>query len=219
MKSFIEGKMGDVLKKKPPVAGGSSITPVEPVYRTASNYKPVERVNAAPGGGKKSSGKPITSLGQGSYDQGQKDKLVDQFLNQRDPYRVTGDDFSVKSASEFHGQGGEHGTAVGKNDLAILSDHQEGARCVEDDGYGPHGSGTPVPGNRGARVAAAFPIGVSKGESNEDTGEVKISESVNLQTGYLEDGAQTRVMEVPEDKLSIGTYKNPGRWAGLEARD
>lgn len=209
--------------KTPPEAGSSTsvVDAKKPAYRGAgsSNYMPEEKINGGMGGGKK--GKVSGFHGQNSDGSGEKDNLVPQTVGQKDPYEARGSDWPVKRVSPFSGQGaGEAGSSSGKNELARYNENQEGPRHVEDDGSGDCGSGTPVPGNRAGRVAAAFSVGVSMGESNSDTGEIGIAESVNLQTGYIEGGSsRTYVDEVPEDKLSIGAPPSRNMKAGLKIKN
>lgn len=203
--------------KKPPVAGaGSDVDPKKPVYRNASGYTPEEKVNDGPRGGRKGGVTPFH--GQNSDASGEHNDLVPQSSEQKDPYRARGSDFQVKRATAGNGQSGagEAGFSSGKNELARYTSGQEGARTAEDDGMGEFGSGTPVPSDRGSRVASAFPIQVSKGESNSDTGEIGISEMVDFQTGHIVGGgSRTPVDEVPEEKISIGAAPSRNMKAGL----
>lgn len=203
---------------KPTVAAkGSVVDPKKPVYRNASSYTPAENVNAAPSGGKK--GKITPGHGQTADEMGTKNTLVPMSLEAKDPYRAKGSDFPVKNANAATGQSGTHGMAEGMNDLVDYSQNQCGPRHAEDDGPGSYGSGTPVPGDRGSRVAASFPITQNPGESDSDTGEISIAEMVDLQTGYIAAGSQSRVKEVPEGKLSIGKYAGRMPKAGMQGRD
>lgn len=211
--------------KKPPVAGSTSsvVEPKSPAYRGAgsSGYKPEENVNGGMGGGKK--GKVSPFHGQSSDGSGEKNDLVPQTVGQKDPYQARGSDFSVTRATAGNGQSGagEAGFSSGHNELARYSTGQESPRTMEDDGMGDHGSGTPVPGNRAGRIASVFSVGVSDGESNSDTGEIGISESVNLQTGHVEgSGSRSGVDEVPESKVSIGSASSSvNRKAGLKGKN
>lgn len=211
--------------KKPPVAGSSEsvVDPKSPAYRGAgaSGYKPEEKINGGMGGGRK--GKVTPFHGQSADSSGEKNDLVPQAPQQKDPYQARASEFPVKRVPAKNGQSsaGEAGFSSGKNELARYTSGQESARTVEDDGIGEFGSGTPVPGNRAARVQASFPISVNDGESNSDTGEISIAESVNLQTGYLEcSGSRTPVDEVPEDKTSISSASSSvNRKAGLKTKN
>jgi hypothetical protein len=197
-----------------PVAGrGSNIDPKKPENRNASSYMPEENVNEGPRGGKKASGKPVGFHGQTSDASGEKNELIPLRPMQFDPYKTRGEDFPVKEVNEWHGQD-EAGAATwenpnggGKNDLVSWGGNLCSPRNVEDDGMGSSGAGTPVPGNRGERVRAAFPISVNDGESESDTGEISIPESVNLQTGYLEvSGVDVTPVDVtPDRQLTIGS--------------
>lgn len=198
------------------VAGrGSVVNPKVPSNRNASGYSPEEDINQGPSGAPKR--KVSGGHGQNSDGPGH-DDLMPLSPMQFDPYKTRGEDFPVKEVSEDHGQD-ESGAATwesrnggGKNMLAAQAENQCSPRHVEDDGPGA-GSGTPVPGNRGTKVAAAFPIDINKGESNEEGGEISIPESVNLQTGYLEVSgvSPTPVDETPARGLTIGssTSKSP----------
>lgn len=198
---------------KPAVAGkGSSIDPKSPVYKSASGYKPEEDVNAGPHGGKK--GKITPGHGQSSDDLAAKNKLVGQSDYQKDPYRVEGKDFPVKSVSPFSGQGGTYGTVGGKNELARYNVNQEGPRHIEDDG-----PMTPVPGNRGDKVAANFSIGINQGEGEGDTGEIGITEMIDLQTGYICGGETGVVQYVPQNNVTVGAPPSRNMKAGAVARD
>ena len=211
--------------KKPPVAGSSAsvVDPKAPAYRGAgsSGYKPEENINGGMGGGRK--GKVTPFHGQTSDGSGEKNDLVPQTTGQKDPYQARAAEFPVKRVPAKNGQSssGEAGFSSGKNELARYTSGQEGPRTIEDDGVGEYGSGTPVPGNRAAGVASAFPISVNDGESNSDTGQISIAESVNLQTGYLEcSGSRTPVDEVPEDKTSISSPSSSvNRKAGLKTKN
>lgn len=198
---------------KPPVAGaGSEIDPKKPVNRYASGYQVEEKVNAGPSGGKK--GKVAAFHGQNSDGSGEKDDLVPQTSEQKDPYHAKPSEFPVKAVNARTGQSGAYGLSSGYNELATYGANQEGPRYAEDDGPGEYGSGTPVPGNRGARVASGFIIEVNKGESNSDTGEIGIMESVNLQTGHIEGGSGGVVQYVPEEKVSVGAPPSRNMKAG-----
>jgi len=199
------------MAKSQNVAGGSKhpVDPKKPAYKPegASGYSPVEDVNQGPHGGRK--GKVTPFHGQSSDEMGEKDRLMSWTENQKDPYRAKPEDFKDGHAVEArHGQssGAEEldSDTPQKNQLAMQSENQCGPRHVEDDGYGESGSGTPVPGDRNARVAANFKIEQNDGESEGDTGEIGIPTYVNLQTGHIEGGKQTRVKEVPEASVTIG---------------
>jgi len=196
------------------IAGSSKhpVDPKKPAYKAegASGYSPAEDVNQGPHGGRK--GKVTPDHGQSSDAMGEKDRLMSWTENQKDPYRAKPEDFK-----EGHKVEARHGQSSGaeeldrdasdtpqKNKLAMESENQCGARHVEDDGPGEHGSGTPVPGDRNSRVASNFKIEQNDGESEGDTGEVGIPTYVNLQTGHIEGGKQTRVGEVPEASVTIG---------------
>lgn len=184
---------------KPPVAGaGSTIDPKKPIYKDASGYTPVENVNQGPGGGKK--GKVAPFHGQNSDDMAAKNSLVSQSQDQKDPYRVKGTDFPVSSVMATNKQsGGKYGTSEGKNELAKYNTNQEGPRHIEDDG-----PLTPVPGNRGAKIASNFSIETNKGEGNSDTGEVGISQMIDLQTGHIVGGETGPTNWVPQSNVTVG---------------
>jgi len=202
--------------KKPPVAGaGSNVDSKKPAYRGASGYTLEEKVNDGPRGGRK--GKVSPFHGQNSDAAGEHDNLTPQTSEQKDPYRASGSDWPVKRVAAGNGQdgAGDAGFSSGKNELARYTTGQEGPRTVEDDGMGEHGSGTPVPADRSSRVASAFPVQISKGESNSDTGEIGIAEMVDFQTGYIVGPSTTVVDEVPEAKVSIGAPPSRNMKAGL----
>ena len=194
----------------------SKLDPKKPAYKPegASGYSPAEDVNQGPHGGRKGKVTPFHGQSSGAADSnnetGEKDRLMSWTENQQDPYRAKGEDFE-----DGHKVAARHGQSTGaeklnsdtpeKNRLAMQSENQCGTRYVEDDGPGEAGSGTPVPGDRNARVAANFKIEQNDGESEGDTGEIGIGTHVNLQTGAIEGGhKQTRVGEVPEDSVTIG---------------
>ena len=198
---------------KPPVAGaGSKVDAKKPVYKTASGYMPEEDVNQGPHGGKK--GKVSAGHGQTSDDMAAKNKLVGQSDYQKDPYRVKGEDFPVKTVSAFTGQSGAHGTSSGRNELARYNVNQEGPRHVEDDG-----PMTPVPGDRGSKVASNFSIGINQGEGEGDTGEVGISEMIDLQTGHIVGGNTGVVQYVPQNNVTVGAPPSRNPKAGLVSRN
>lgn len=211
--------------KKPPVAGSSTsaVDPKKPAYRGAgsSGYEPEEKINGGMGGGR--SGKVSPFHGQNADGSGEKNDLVPQTSGQKDPYQARGSEFPVKRVPAKNGQSssGDKGFSSGGNELARWTSGQESPRTAEDDGMGDHGSGTPVPGNRAGRIAASFPIDVSDGESNSDTGQISIPESVNLQTGHVEgSGSRTPVDEVPESKTSISSASSSvNRKAGLKGKN
>jgi hypothetical protein len=203
---------------KQTVAGrGSNIDPKKSSNRNASGYDPHEKVNEGPNGGKK--GKSMPGHGQNSDAPDAKDSLVPQVLEQRDPYKAKPTDFPVKNVMAATGQSGAHGFAEGHNELASYTENQCGPRFAEDDGMGQHGSGTPVPGNRGERVAANFPIKINDGEGSSDTTEMGIAVSVNLMTGRIEGGSVSRVYEVPQHDLHIPPPMKKIMGAGKGSRD
>jgi hypothetical protein len=200
-KKFNEGK--------PPVAGaGSDVDASKPVYRNASGYKVEEKVNQGPSGGKK--GKVAEGGGQNSYDASEHNKLVGQMDFQKDPYRAKGSDFPVSHVDAFTGQSGMHGFSEGHNQLVSQSTNQMGARHGEDSG-----PMTPVPSDRSRVVAAGHSIGISKGEGNSDTGEIGISQMLDLQTGYIVGGDNGVTEYVPQFNVSVGkpiaVTKNAGQ--------
>jgi hypothetical protein len=163
-----------------------------------------EKVNQGP------SGAPNKKVGAGhgqNSDGGGKDDLVPLTPMQHDPYKAKPENWPVKDVDSGDGQSGSHGTAVGANALASLSENQCGPRHIEDSGPGPKGSGTPTgweSGGRSAKIASNFPIQTNKGEANQEGGETSISEFVDLKTGYIGAGtSRTRVQEVPEKSVSI----------------
>jgi hypothetical protein len=198
---------------KPPVAGkGSNVDAKKPIYKNASGYMPEEDVNQGPHGGKK--GKVSAGHGQISDDMAAKNKLVGQSDYQKDPYRAEGKDFPVKNVSAFTGQSGSVGTVSGKNELARYSVNLEGPRHLEDSG-----PMTPVPGDRGARVAASFSVGVNQGEGEGDTGEIGISEMIDLQTGHIVGGSGGAVQYVPQNNVTVGAPPSRNPKAGLVSRN
>jgi hypothetical protein len=182
----------------PPVAGAGSKVTSKPNSRYASGYMPEENVNEGPHGGKKGGVTP--AHGQNTYDATEQNKLVGQSDYQKDPYRAKGSDFPVKHVDSAFGQSGMHGFSSGHNELVKQSVDQEGPRHGEDDG-----PMTPVPADKSRIVAAGQSIGVSKGESSSDTGEIGIEQYVDLQTGYVKGGNQGVTDYVPDKDLSIGS--------------
>jgi hypothetical protein len=208
------------------VAGGSPAKANPKVPNRASeneSYNLVEDVNAGPNGarkGKVSAGHNQTADSVAGYNE-----LIGIDGNQQDPYRAKGSDWpdGKTSADAGHGQGSgadyESPNGGEKNRLIDDSQNQCGPRFIEDDGPGQYGSGTPVPGNRAARVAANFSIDRNDGESRSDGGESGIPQSIDLQTGYIVGGDQTVVREVPQFNVSIGTKKSAGYKSGRVAKD
>lgn len=143
----------------------------------------------------------IGSPGQNS-DGGSKNSLESQLGSQVDNYHAKGSDFPVKAISAATGQdGGAAGSSEGKDALATLSGHQESPRSVEDgDAEGSGGPSGWSEGSRSSRIAAAFPIEASKGESNEAGGETPVKVYVDLESGqFCVDGyEQTRLKETPK---------------------
>jgi hypothetical protein len=186
------------------VAGnGSKLNPKKPDYRSASGYSPEEDVNAGPHGGKKGKVSPFHDQNSDNW-AAEHNKLVGQSDYQKDPYRAKGSDFPVKAVDARTGQSGSHGMSSGHNELVMQGIGLEGARHAEDDG-----PMTPVPGDRSRVVASYFPIEVSKGEGSSDTGEIGISEMVDLECGYIVGGDTGVTDRVPESKVSVG--KPPAR--------
>jgi hypothetical protein len=209
-----------------PVAGGSPAKANPKVPNRASeneSYSLVEDVNAGPHGAPK--GKPSPGHMQNSNEMGQKNELVGVNGNLQDPYRAKGSDWAdgKTSADAGHGQGSgatwENRDGGGKNQLCDDSENQGGPRFIEDDGCGDSGAGTPVPGNRAARVAANFSVSRNDGESRSDGGEVGIPQSINLQTGYIVGGDVSVVDEVPQFNVNIPSAKSSGFKSGRVARD
>lgn len=197
---------------KPAVAGkGSNTDPKKPVYKNASGYTPEEDVNAGPHGGKK--GKVTPGHGQTVDDMSAKNKLVGQSDYQKDPYRADSKDFTVSKVTAGNGQTGAQGFSSGRNELARYGINQEGPRHIEDDG-----PMTPVPGDRGSKVAANFSIQVNAGEGNSDTGEVGIQEMLDLQTGYVCGGEKGVVQYVPQNNVSVGAPPARNLKAGAISR-
>lgn len=135
-----------------------------------------------------------------------KNELVPVNGGLRDPYQVMGSDFpdGKTSADAGHGQGSD---GPGKNELVACAENQCGPRFVEDDGCGASGAGTPVPGNRGARVSANFSVGTSAGEGGSAPSGSSIPQMIDLSSGYIGGGEQTRVKEVPQFNVSIASGK------------
>lgn len=120
----------------------------------------------------------------------EKDTLVSQSIEQKDPYRVKGSDFPAQKGT------GPHGQAEAKNQLVGQSKTQCGPRYAEgEDG------GADSMSKRASAVAANFKVGKASSGGTS----VSIAESVNLSTGKIESKAKsTRVKEVPESSVSIG---------------
>lgn len=131
-----------------------------------------------------------------------KNTLVSQSDSQRDPYKVTGSDFSAKEVNAATGQDGAYGASEGHNQLAAQSENQVGPRYIEDGGAGS-GPGTPTDwesGGRSAKVAAAFPVKTSKGDGSS----VSLEYGVDCTTGKITGGSRTAYGEVPDHNVSIG---------------
>lgn len=186
---------------------GSNVDPGSPVYKNASGYKPAEKINSGLSGA--GGGKVSAFHGQNSDEMGAKDKLVEYSVGQKDPYRAKASEFPVNQVNEAHGQG-ESGAATwenrnggGKDKLAEYTENQCGPRHVEDDGPGSSGAGTPVGPDRSSRVASAFSIGMSKGESESRGGQISVAESVNLMTGKIEGPNSTSIGSVPDHNVTL----------------
>lgn len=207
------------------VAGSSTKLNPKREVRSEENadYSLRENVNQGPAGARK--GKVSGGGNQNTSEMAGKNELVGVNGNQQDPYLAKGSDFpdGKTSADAEHGQGGgatwENPNSGNKNQLVGDSQNQCGPRFAEDDGPGQHGSGTPVPGDRAARVKANFPISNNDGESRSDGGEIAIWQSIDLQTGHIVGGEQTVVDEVPQFNVSIASYKGGSGKAGRVARD
>lgn len=208
-----------------PVAGkGSIVNPKKPHYSQDQGYDLVEQVNQGLSGAAKK--KVSAGHNQNSDDMGGKNELVGIHGNHQDPYLAEGSDWpdGKTSADADHGQGGgatyENPNGGNKNELVACGENQCGPRHAEDDGCGPHGSGTPVPGNRAARVGENFKVEMNDGESRSDGGETGIWQSVDLQTGYVVGGEVSVVDEVPQFNVTIAAYGGRGSGkAGRVARD
>jgi hypothetical protein len=124
----------------------------------------------------------------------EKDQLVDQTIEQKDPYKAKGSDFSVKAVKAGTGQSGSKGDAEGQNDLATLKDFQEGPRDVES-----VSKGGPSEWGKGGK---AFSVGKA------DEGGTSVDEpcGVDLVSGALtcKGYKKTKVGEVADPKISIG---------------
>lgn len=134
----------------------------------------------------------------------EQDKLVELYPAQMDPYRVKGSDFPNKGGS---GVGGK----PGHDDLCPEAGNQEAPRHAEDPGAGEDGYGTPSDwqsGGRSKHVAASFPVGKNKGESEDTPSKVSIPEGVDLISGKLTCSSykETVVDETPEASVSIGRH-------------
>jgi hypothetical protein len=124
----------------------------------------------------------------------EKDQLVDQTIEQKDPYKAKGSDFPVKSVKAFTGQSGSKGEAEGQDVLvkqggALLSPRE--LESVSKDGPSEWGKG-----------GKAFSVGQNSG------GGTSLDEpcGVDLASGELtcKGYKKTKVGEVPDPKLSIG---------------
>lgn len=124
-----------------------------------------------------------------------KDELISQTVEQKDPYRVKGSDFPVKSVKAGHGQSGAAGEASGTNELVRPSPNQDAPRHAEDGGRL-----TPSEWGKGG---AEFSVGRATGEAGTS---VSIPESVNLASGAVEVKGYkaTRADETPDKGVSIG---------------
>lgn len=121
----------------------------------------------------------------------EKDNLVSQTPEQKDPYRVKASDYPAPKGS------GPHGQAEGKDQLAGQSKNQVGPRYAEgEDG------GADSMSKRAAAVSANFKVG----KANSAGSSLSIAESVDLSTGKIEAKSvkKTKVGEVPESSVSIG---------------
>lgn len=78
--------------------------------------------------------------------------LVNLGANQTNPYDAKASDFKVASSDKQ--------TSSGKDQMVDCCDSP---RHTEDGGPGANGYGTPVPSDRGAKVAAAFKVGQNDG--------------------------------------------------------
>lgn len=105
-----------------------------------------------------------------------KNELCDLSQAQKDPYRVTGDDFSYQGSVK-------PGMAEGKNALVPLSEHQESPRLAN----GAGGDADSMGANSSA--VASFKISMNRGEGGEGSQASKISNSASVD---LKDG-QVRV--------------------------
>ncbi|MCU1301714.1 MAG: hypothetical protein JWQ87_1998 [Candidatus Sulfotelmatobacter sp.] len=126
----------------------------------------------------------------------EQDNLVSQSIEQRDPYRVKGSDFSVTHVSPAHGQGSDSGEKT----LVSQSRNQEGPRHAEESDSSDSMAG------KEAAVSANFKVGRSAGESDAKPGDVAMPESVNLSTGHVEvkGVSQSRVKEVADRQVHLG---------------
>lgn len=210
------------------VAGSSTKLNPKVPNRAGENedYNLTEDVNQGPHGGKGKTN-PSPAFGQNSDNMGEKDELIGISGGHQDPYRARGSDFANgrTSADVGTGQGSgatwESRDGGNKNELVGLDGNQCSPRDAEDDGMGEHGSGTPVPGDRAARVDANFKINRNSGEARGSTGEVGIAEFIDLQEGYIRSSAsRTPVDEVPEaSAVRIPSAKSAGSKGGRVARD
>lgn len=88
--------------------------------------------------------------------------LVNLGANQTNPYDAKASDFKVASSDKQ--------TSSGKDQMVDCCDSP---RHTEDGGPGA-GYGTPVPGDRGAKVAAAFKVGQNDGGSTSVSSPVSV---------------------------------------------
>jgi hypothetical protein len=105
------------------------------------------------------------------------DELVSETQNQADPHLARPENFKVSGTM---GKAGDK--AVPENTLMGV----DGVRHNEDDGPGPHGSGTPTGDNFSASMKGkAFPVQVNKGEGDESPSQMSIPFSIDCESGQI----------------------------------
>lgn len=92
-------------------------------------------------------------------------ELVDLGANQTNPYDAKASEFKVAGGSS------DKQNSSGKD---MMVDCCDSPRHTEDDGCGANGYGTPVPSDRGAKVAAAFKVGQNDGGSTSMSSPVSV---------------------------------------------
>jgi hypothetical protein len=125
----------------------------------------------------------------------EKDQLVDESIQQKDPYKAKGSDFPVKSVKADNGQsGGAKGEAEGQDALVKQGGALESPRDLES-----VSKGGPSEWGKGGK---AFSVG------KDSEGGTSVDEpcGVDLVTGELtcKGYKKTKVGEVPDPKVSIG---------------
>lgn len=130
----------------------------------------------------------------------EKNNLVDQNPQQKDPYRAKASEFPSKRVVSAFGQGTDD--AGQKNDLAKQSKNQEGPRYAETEG-GNSDSFSDAAKNK----AAGFKISQNSGESGTDgVSAVSVPEGIDCSTGKIVSKGYnpTKVGEVADKLVRIG---------------